>query len=117
MTTLIEYKVMNYVKIVYFCGSENEVIGDIPGGPYCFKSKATLGINDALIYWSDFFPLKNNVRVRFSGAYVSDRLSSVSFHATGIKCFQDPEKLYQEVLSLLYSKCGSKKSSKIFPYL
>ncbi len=105
MATLIEHKVMNYLKVIYVCGSTNEAIGDIPGGPYCFESKVTQEIDGASVKWSDWLTFKEGLKVRFSGAYVLGKLASVTFHVVGIECSEDPEKLYKEIMNFLSSEC------------
>jgi len=108
MTSLIEHKVMNYLRITYICGSSdegNEAVGDIPGGPFCFGGKEVQEVDDAVIIWSEWFPMSGNIKVRFSGAYVLGKLTTIGFYAVGIDCSARPERLYQEILSFLNDVC------------
>lgn len=102
----MEHVVFNYVKIVYVCGdSENEAIGDIPGGPFCFSKSNCLSIKDVPSCWSDWHDYKG-LRIRFGAAKVGGQLRTVSFHVKGLSCGEEPEALYRVVKELLTELCG-----------
>jgi len=107
MVKIIEHIVYNYLKIAYLCNQNNfgEAIGDLPGGPYCFKNARTLEVDGAMLLWSEWISYEN-LLIRFSATKVQDKLRTIGFHIRGVGCSESPETLYTKVKALLLKACG-----------
>lgn len=108
MLELLEHVVSDFVKIVYVCSDDGsaEALGDLPALPYCFTRSECVRVRDAEVCWSEWLRI-NDLQARIEGAVVEDGFASISFQVRGIKCGDDPEKLYQLVREHVLKTCLS----------
>ncbi len=109
MPQLLERVLFNYLKLLYICsdGSSGDVLGDVPGWPYCFKAEEENKLGEVSVVWSPFFHVKEEgFRVRFAGTDVLGEVRTVTFHASGKVCRREPKEIYESAKSLIREMCG-----------
>ncbi len=109
MTSVIEYFVREFIKIVYVCErSKGIAIGDLPALAWCFKCKEKLSLDSAESFLCNSQEFRvGPLRVTIEGTHVMGKLRSIGFIARGIDCRERPERVYEVVEELIKEVCGS----------
>ncbi|MEM0014528.1 MAG: hypothetical protein QXX81_00360 [Zestosphaera sp.] len=107
MPKLLEYVVKDFVKVVYLCNDDGsaEALGDLPALPYCFTHSECVGAGSTKVCWSEWFEV-GVLQVRVESAAVGGDLASISFQARGVRCGDDPERVYSLVREHVLKTCS-----------
>jgi len=106
MPIVIEHIIHNYLKVTYICEEGvGEVIGDIPGGPFCFEKYECVEESGQKVCLTAEIPAQG-ITLRFEGAKIFGELRTIRFIAYGVKCDADPIQLYTKAKELLQRTCG-----------
>ncbi len=110
MPKVIERSVYEFVKVVFVCDDEDsaEALGDLPALPYCFTSSECIKTNETEVCWSEWLRI-GDLLVRVESSTVGGLPASISFHARGVKCGDDPRKVYDLISEHLNDVCVKRK--------
>ncbi|MEM2020646.1 MAG: hypothetical protein QXP80_00265 [Zestosphaera sp.] len=106
MPKVIEHLIYEFIKVIFICdnGDSAEALGDLPALPYCFTSSECVRIDKTEVCWSEWLKIKDFL-VRVESSTVSGLPTSISFHARGVKCSDDPKKVYDLISEYLNDVC------------